>query len=46
MSKGKGFHPDLVTLMTGAEPPIGKTPTVAMLPGNEKKLVVKQLKKN
>ncbi|MFD2334090.1 SEC-C metal-binding domain-containing protein [Cohnella sp. GCM10020058] len=43
MGKGKGFHPDLVTLMTGVEPPTGKTPTVAMLPGNSKKLVVKNL---
>ncbi|MDI4643432.1 SEC-C metal-binding domain-containing protein [Cohnella hashimotonis] len=43
MGKGKGFHPDLITLMTGMKPLTGKTPTVTMLPGSAKKLVVKHL---
>lgn len=41
----KGINPDLVTLLTKAEPAANEVPTIAMLPGSAVHMIAKKIKK-
>ncbi|MBD2872775.1 tetratricopeptide repeat protein [Paenibacillus arenilitoris] len=43
--KEKGINPSLIAVMTGVEPPLDETPTVATLPGQAAFMISKRIKK-
>ncbi|MFB6367218.1 SEC-C metal-binding domain-containing protein [Paenibacillus elgii] len=43
--KEKGINPKLIAAMTGMEPPLDETPTVAMLPGKAAAMIARRIKK-